>query len=289
MSNSGLVFACVVPHGTMVVPAVSDEAGKAAVLREALMEVRRRCEAADPEVLVIATPHGVRVEGTICLAAVARGTGTLRYQGREVDMNIPVDLPLTDAIAERAESHDVPIALAGFAGNRRDQSAIPLDWGVMTPMWFLGHNHYTVRQSDALTEPQETDSPTAVIVAPSRQLPRSAMVEFGKAMAEAAAASGRRVGYVASCDWGHRHQESGPYGYHPAAAEVDAKVVQALKDNDPGQLIDLTDQEVQDAAIDGLWQTLMLAGAMEVTPLKGEFLAYEVPSYFGMMVAAWAP
>ena len=43
------------------------------------------------------------------------------------------------------------------------------------------------------------------------------------------------------------------------------------------------------AAIDGLWQTLILAGIQEVTPLDAEFLTYEIGGYFGMIVAAYRP
>lgn len=128
-----------------------------------------------------------------------------------------------------------------------------------------------------------------MIATPSRLLPRETMIDFGVAIAEAAAQSGRRVAFVASCDWAHTHKEDGPYGFHPAAAEVDAKVVAALKDNDPGRLISLTEEEVQNAAIDGLWQTLMLAGAMAHTPMRGEVLSYEAPSYYGMIVATFTP
>jgi len=66
-------------------------------------------------------------------------------------------------------------------------------------------------------------------------------------------------------------------------------VVAALKDNDPGRLISLTEEEVQNAAIDGLWQTLMLAGAMAHTPMRGEVLSYEAPSYYSMIVATFTP
>ncbi|HWV34477.1 MAG TPA: aromatic ring-opening dioxygenase subunit LigB, partial [Thermomicrobiales bacterium] len=88
---------------------------------------------------------------------------------------------------------------------------------------------------------------------------------------------------------GHAHTESGPYGYHPAAAEVDGKVVDAIKQNDLLSLIELPEEDVQNAAIDGLWQTLMLAGINQVTPLRGDLLSYEAPDYFGMIVATYAP
>ncbi len=285
----GLVFACVAPHGFPIIPALSEDAEGALATRAAMDELGRRCAAAQPDVIVVATPHGTRVEGAICLAAVARAAGTLRWQGRQIEMNVPVDGPLTDAIAGAARERDVPIALASFAGNRRYQSIIPLDWAVITPLWFLGHGRDMVGYGDVLMIPSEDIGPPVVIAAPSRALPRGAMVAFGVAVAEAAARDGRRIAFVASCDWGHTHKESGPYGYHPAAAEADALVVRALEQNDPGRLIDMDEAQAQNAAIDGLWQTLMLAGALEHTPMRGEVLSYEAPSYYGMIVAAFAP
>ena len=53
------------------------------------------------------------------------------------------------------------------------------------------------------------------------------------------------------------------------------------------RLIDLGERLVEAAAIDGLWQALMLAGALEIAPLRHELLSYEAPSYYGMLVAAY--
>src|SRR5690606_26637355 len=147
---SGLVYACIVPHGFPIIPALSDDAEGALATRAAMEELGRRCAAPRPGVLVTATPHGTRAENTSGPAAVSRGAGTLHWEGRTVEMNVPVDGELTDRIAERAEAHGVPIAMAGFAGNRRSQSVIPLDWGTITPLWFLGHGRNMVGHGDVL-------------------------------------------------------------------------------------------------------------------------------------------
>lgn len=287
---AGLVFAAVAPHGFPIIPELSEDAEGALATRAAMQELGRRCAAARPEVLVVATPHGVRVDGAICLANVARGAGTLRWHGRQVEMNVPVDGRLTDLIATTAREKGIPIALAGFAGNRRDQSVIPLDWGTITPLWFLGHDRNLVGHGDVLAPPPQEDSgPPVVIATPSRALPRAAMITFGEALAEAAARDGRRIAFVASCDWAHTHREDGPYGFHPDAAVVDQLVVAALRDSDPERLIDLPGEQVANAAIDGLWQTLMLARAIRRVPMRGEVLCYEAPSYYGMIVAAFEP
>jgi aromatic ring-opening dioxygenase LigB subunit len=46
---------------------------------------------------------------------------------------------------------------------------------------------------------------------------------------------------------------------------------------------------MEEAKVDAYWQTIILAGALGHTPLRGELLSYEVPTYFGMAVAAYSP
>ena len=115
------------------------------------------------------------------------------------------------------------------------------------------------------------------------------MIQFGRSVADAAEASGKRVAFIASCDWAHTHVESGPYGAHPSAAPVDAKVVASIEHDDLLSQLDLSDEEIQTAAIDGMWQTLMMAGIQERVTLKPELLSYEAPTYFGMIVASYTP
>ena len=178
---------------------------------------------------MIAGPHGVRVDGAISLADTARAAGTLAWQGQQVELNVPVDGPLTDAIAAAAGTRGIPIALVGYEGNRRDQSVLPLDWGVLTPLWFLGHGRNMPGHGDVLADPPAEDiGPPAVIVTPSRSLPRADVRRFRTRGGEVAAADPRRVGFIASCDWGHAHASDGPYGFHEEAARVDAEVVAAV-------------------------------------------------------------
>ncbi|HZG68435.1 MAG TPA: hypothetical protein VEZ12_16955 [Herpetosiphonaceae bacterium] len=285
---AGIVFACIAPHGVPLVAALDADAEGGLATRGAMEELGRRCAAARPDVLVVATPHGTRVDGAICLAAAARGVGTLRWRERQVELNVPIDTMLTDQLASAAGTAGVPMALASFGANQREQSVIPLDWGTMVPLWFLGHGRNLAGHGDLMAMPPQEDSGSPVVIAaPSRVPSRRAMITFWRAIAEAALHDGRRIGFVASCDWSHTHRSDGPYGFHPAAAEVDAIVVRAVEDQRIERLIDLPQQLAQDAAIDGLWQTLMLAGVLQHTPLHGELLSYEAPTYYGMLVAAF--
>jgi aromatic ring-opening dioxygenase LigB subunit len=283
-----LVFAAIAPHGFPIIPDLSDDADGGLATRAAMEEMSHRAAAAGIEALVIAGPHGVRVNDAIALADTGRAAGRLSWQGKVVELNVPVDGPLTDAIAAAATARGIPIALVGYAGSRREQSVLPMDWGILTPLWFLGHGRNMRGHGDVLADPPAEDiGPPVVIVSPSRSLPREILVDFGRAVAAVAEADPRRIGFVASCDWAHTHIAAGPYGFHPEAAKVDAEVVAAVKADDLSRLLALDEARARDASIDGLWQALMLAGALQDVPLRGEFLSYEAPTYYGMLVAVW--
>lgn len=285
-----LVAAAIMPHGFALIPALSDDAEGAMETRRAMEEVGRRFADAGVEAVVLAGPHGTRVEGAICVMDVGRAAGTLARGDCNIDMNVPCDRQLIEAILGGARSAGINAAAAGFGGNRADQSVAPLDWGAVTPLWFVGHDANRPLSGNVLApNPEQDEGPPVVLITPSRSLSRQKMVDFGQMLGRVFAEDKRKISFIASCDWAHTHREDGPYGAHPKAAEVDAKVVQAVKEHELHTLATLSDEDVTDAAIDGLWQTLMLAGIQDVTPCDAEFLSYEVPSYFGMIVTAYSP
>jgi aromatic ring-opening dioxygenase LigB subunit len=113
-------------------------------------------------------------------------------------------------------------------------------------------------------------------------------VAAGRAIAAAAESSGKRVALVASCDHGHGHQESGPYGFKAESKVFDDLVVEVIKADRLGDLVEFDVELVRAAAADSWWQMLMLSGAID-SSWKGEFLSYEHPTYFGMLCAAYEP
>lgn len=285
-----LVAAGIAPHGFPLIPVLSEDADGAMETRHAMQQLGNAFRGAGVEAVVIAGPHGIRVDGAFAIVDAARFAGTLRWNGRIAEVNAPCDRTLVDQVATTAEKDGLPVARVSFAGNRADQAVTPLDWGSMVPLWFLGHDQNVPGSGDVLaTAPDDGDAPTSVLVTPSRSLTWSSMVDFGRCLGKVLTSDSRNVGFIASCDWAHTHRDDGPYGFHESAERVDAFVVDALRRNRPFDLLQLEPQDVQDAAIDGLWQTLMLAGVQEVVPLKIDVLSYEAPAYYGMVVATAMP
>jgi aromatic ring-opening dioxygenase LigB subunit len=145
---------------------------------------------------------------------------------------------------------------------------------VLIPLWFMGGR----------SEPQVP----AVVVSPARDRSPAEHVRAGAAIARAAVNSNKRIALIASADHGHAHDPEGPYGFDPAAAEYDARVVELVQENRLGGLLELDPALVEAAKADSWWQMLMLHGALG-DGWQGEFLSYEASTYFGMLCAAYAP
>jgi aromatic ring-opening dioxygenase LigB subunit len=200
--------------------------------------------------------------------------GMLGGSGGQIEAEFSVDTELANLIATRAIQHySVPAATAIYGSSGGDDCCTPLDWGVLVPMWFLGARWPT--------------PPQIVTITPSRALTLKQLYNFGIALAEAADASDKRVALVASADWGHGHAADGPYGFAPESAEFDSLIQDIVRSDRLDDLLS-TDIDFADRAkIDGLWQAIILAGALHHTPLRGELLSYQAPTYFGMLVAAY--
>jgi len=279
---NNFVFACIAPHGSLIIPVLAGETGQKALATRTSMEELGRCmAAADPETIIVLTPHGHRVDGSFTLLNNQRVRGELNpntpgagHPGNGVTLEFDVDQELNTAIIDAAHSMNVPVTRLSFVTKDDAKYIQTLDWGVSVPLWFLGATLYPL--------------PKVVIAcADHGKLPWELFPHFGVALRKAVAATGRRVALLASADMGHAHDKNGPYGFDPVSAAFDAATVAAVKAQDLGRLLTFDHAWVKQAATDAYGQILTLHGALEGTSFRGRFLSYEVPTYFGMMCVAY--
>jgi len=274
---SGLVFAAIAPHGSSAIPgALADtEDALAHATQAAMVELERRFGEAQAEAVIVLTPHNVHVEGAMAVVTAGSAAGTLADWGApDITLKSDVDRDLAEQVKAGLRAAGIPVVGISFGGNNQHEAVHPMDWAVLVPLWFMGGR----------AEPPVP----VVIVSPARDLTPEAHVEAGRAIAEAAAASGKRVALVASCDHGHGHQKQGPYGFRPESAVFDDRVVEIVKADRLADLAAFDIELVKAAAADSWWQMLMLSGAIEGR-WQGEFLSYEHPTYYGMLCAAYKP
>ena len=159
-------------------------------------------------------------------------------------------------------------------GKRKPGLDFTIPWAVLVPLWFMGGR-------------RESPPPT-VVVTPARDLSAEVHDRVGEAIARAAAASGRRVAFIASADHGHAHQAEGPYGFDPGAKEYDEAVCDLVRRDELHSLVHIDPELVERAKADSWWQMLILDGAAG-QELRGRLISYEAPTYFGMLTAAYEP
>ncbi len=212
-------------------------------LRAAMEELGRRFDAAAPEVAIVVTPHNVHVQGHFAVVTAAR------VGEWEVDRD-------TAAALLGAE---LPILGVSYGGNVPAQSEMPLDWGTEVPLDFMRAKR-------------------VVVVSPARDRPLDEHIGLGQAIARLPG----RVALIASADHGHTHAADGPYGFHPAGALYDERLLEILA-SDRLDFLPLADY-AEDGKADSLWQLLVLQGAVG-DGVRVDLLAYARRSYFGMLVA----
>jgi len=272
-----LVFAAIAPHGTLAVP----EAPAAAIdgaekTQGALEQLSRRFTAAAPDATIVLTPHNVHVEGHFAVLVAANAAGSLAdWDAPGVELACPLDRSLAVGVLEALRADGIPVVGVSYGANDSSAATAPLDWGALIPLWFMGGR----------SEPQVP----AVVASPARDRPWEEHVRAGAAIARAAGASDKRVALIASADHGHAHDPEGPYGFDPAAAEYDGRIVELVEDDRLGDLLGFDAGFVDAAKADSFWQLLLLHGALQAVGdgWRSEFLSYEAPTYFGMLCAAY--
>lgn len=254
-----LVFAAIAPHGGLVFEHADGPT------RRGIEELARRFEAAEPEAVIVVTPHGTLVDGHF---GVVRSGKLSEHPNQFVSPEHLYDGPgepaLADACISALQEDGLPALGVSFGTTVSGASEMPIDWGAGIPLWFL--------------------RAPAVVVTPCRALSNDEHVRAGAALARATA--DRRVAFIASADHGHGHTADGPYGFAPESKDYDARIVELVREDRLPELAAWDPAIALAAKADSLWQLLMLCGAVG-DDFAGELLSYEAPTYFGMLCAAY--
>jgi aromatic ring-opening dioxygenase LigB subunit len=265
-----IVWGCIAPHGGEVIPELAGNNRKRmALTRRGMRELGKGCLAAEPETIVVFTPHGLCQEGIITISLSPCASGVLEGEtGGEVRVDFEVDQELAATLANQASALGIPIGGGVFSESDQLAPTFPLDWGCTVPLWFMGARWKR--------------KPRIVVACPSRSMPRGLLVAFGLATARAATELGRKTAVIASADHGHGHDPEGPYGFAEESAEYDQAFCDAVREDRLDALLDWDEEWIQSALADSYWQSIMLYGALLHTPMKPSLLTYEAPTYFGM-------
>jgi aromatic ring-opening dioxygenase LigB subunit len=263
-----LIYACIAPHAGDLIPETRDDLSKVTHTRQSMQEMGSRLEALAPEVIVIVNPHGFRVENAMSIAIAERATADW---SADVKLDFGVEVELAHSIADAAEEANIPIVRYIYGASGGPDCYIPLDWGAVVPLYFMGHRFQT--------------KPHIVHMSPMRLLPYEMHYDFGRSIGRALQESEKRIAFIASADQAHAHDPNGPYGFDPAAAQYDAWMQEMIRSDQLNGLLAADPRLVENGKPDSLWPTLVLAGLLKENPMRARLLSYEVNVYFGILCA----
>src|SRR5258706_3733825 len=263
-----LIHACIAPHAGDLIPETVTDQNIVVTTRQSMYKLGEKLKALAPEVIVIINPHGFRVQGALSVSIAERAVADW---APDVKLDFEMDLVLANDIADKAVELSVPIVRYIYGASGGPECFIPLDWGAVVPLYFMGHRF--------------TPKPKIVHLSPMRTLPFATHYEFGRAIGRVIKASDKRIAFIASADQGHAHDANGPYGYDPASAKYDAWMQDVVRSGNLDDLLDADPQLVEDGKPDSLWPTLVLAGVLKENLMQAKLLSYEVNVYFGILCA----
>jgi aromatic ring-opening dioxygenase LigB subunit len=269
----GIVFACIMPHGAEAIPQLVEHKQKDfSEITRSMESIAAEMRRQHVDTVVIATPHNLRLKRNIGVITTEFTEGALHTENASVEIRLKCDRVLSQAILKEAEEADLPVVGVNYGTNEGESSCMPMDWGVLIPLWFVK---------------SRIEKLQVVIVTPSREIPLQELVKFGTLIAKAANMCKAKVAFVASADQAHAHKKSGPYGFHADSAKFDQLVVDMIKQNRLEDALKLDEELIENAKPDSIWQLAILVGILRKVPMRANFLSYQAPTYFGMLCAAY--
>lgn len=263
-----LIYACIAPHAGDLIPETVEDQKTVATTRESMYQLGAKLESLAPEVIVIINPHGFRVHGALSVCVAERAVADWTP---DVKLDFEMDPALSHAIADKATERNVPVVRYIYGASGGPACFIPLDWGAVVPLYFLGHRF--------------ASKPKLVHLSPMRTLPNVTHYDFGRAVGSVIKESELRISVIASADQGHAHDANGPYGYDPASAQFDTWMQGVVRTGNLDALLEADPQLVENGKPDSLWPSLILAGLLKENPMRARLLSYEVNVYFGILCA----
>lgn len=253
------VFAAIVPHAPLILPAVAKEHGHMlAKTRESLEHLAEDLYAAKPDLAIILTPHGP--QGPVAIGQVHDTlAGDLRQFG-DIQTGVTVHGAPRDAqdLKEMAERRGSALMLQSDGG---------LDYGSVVPLTFLTANDPNIK------------------ILPIRvgQQDRAWLLKFGAALYHYTQESTQRIALIASGDLSHRPAESHQAASKPTADE--RLLSAAITANDVAAVAGLESQE----QMCGYGPILVLLSALHGINMTGTIVSFEAPFSVGQLTATLIP
>ncbi|MGI6090577.1 MAG: AmmeMemoRadiSam system protein A [Saccharofermentanales bacterium] len=302
-----LISAYAVPHPPLAVPAVGRGAEKGIPeTMAAYYRVGAEIVQAQPDTIVLVSPHTPALSGAFRLIdGSSEWMSLASFGARQPALAMDYDQELINLISDKARAAGIPTHIS--AENMDLDSRV--DHGSFVPLYFLARAEWTASVADQPLPPTSAgkfaDRPTSgAKQQPSADFrewqltPRLVRMSFsglspqthhnyGRAIRDAIAVSGKRVVFIASGDLSHRLKADSPYGLAPRGEAFDRDLTAALGAGDFARLLSYDEDLLEEVAECGLRSFNILGGVLADTAFEAELLSYEGTYGVGYAIAAF--
>ncbi len=273
-----IIYASIMPHGDEIVPELVNkfndstrELYSAAIKAADILFTKR------PDLIIIASPHNLRLYKHIGIIATEYLSGELKSDYGIIRMRVKVDRDFAKKLFREAERSKIPSILVNYGTSEGELSSMYLDWGTLIPLWFVKRKY--------ILEGEEI--PRIVLVTPSREINWNLLFQFGEQIRKLSEDDDKKIALIASADQAHAHDKNGPYGYAEEAKEFDKLIVDMAKKADFSELLEIKTEMIERAKPDSFWQLLILHGVLKGLDMRNVLNVYQCPTYFGMLVSVF--
>ena len=267
----GIAAAIMVPHPPLIIPEVGrGEERKIQHTIDAYLAAARFVAEADPEVIVITSPHSVMYADYFHISPGSAAVGNFgQFGAPQVGFSVRYASDFASELASLAKSEDLS---AGTMGERDAK----LDHATMVPLWFL-------------QKAWGGELRCPIVRIGLSGLPLADHYKLGMLIRQTSEKLGRRTAVVASGDLSHVLKADGPYGYHREGPVYDERIMDVMGRGAFGELFDFDDVFCEKAAECGHRSFVIMAGCFDGVAVKADKLSHEGPFGVGYGVCTFAP
>lgn len=253
----------ILPHPPFIVPEIGQgEEAKAQKTIDAYEKVAKEIGELKPETIVLLTPHSIMYQDYIHISPGESTFGDFEDYGcPRVGMTVKYDTELVGAIEEEVKAMNVS---AGTLGEQNKA----LDQGTMVPLYFI-NKYYTDYK---------------LVRVGISGLTYKEHYAFGMCIKNAIEKAGTKAVVIASGDLSHRLRNYGPYQYAAEGPQFDAKVTMDMASAEFKNFLSYSEEFCDKAGECGMRGFVIMAGILDRTAVKPEFLSYEGPLGVGYSV-----
>ncbi|KPJ85635.1 hypothetical protein AMJ57_02380 [Parcubacteria bacterium SG8_24] len=259
-----LVFSCISAHTPVLMPTIGKEEGLKLVgkTKTALEQLEQELYLAQPETLIVITPHGESLPDAVSINLNSKYTTNFEEFGDlTTKLEWKPDMRFIDQLQRQLKSKYLPYVVT---------TSESLDYGTSVPLFYLTQHLPNMRLVPIITS----------------QLDMKAHFEIGREIKHEAINSDRRIAVIASADLSHRVGENSQAGFSPKGVAFDEKIQELLKENNLVGILDIDDAWIEEAQACGAKVLATAFGIMDEMKYETQVISYERPLGVGYLIAS---